>query len=66
MIENPLSYVLIRPNVINEYGVQELVQHIESSSKTDLSVFDPHKSNETGGKEWFCFVEIGGILMRIH
>jgi len=58
MIENPLSYVLIRPNVINEYGIQELVQHIESSSKTDLSVFDPHKSNETGGKEWIVNKEV--------
>lgn len=52
MIENPLSYILVKPNIINEYGLQELVQHIETSSKTDLSVFDPHKSNETGGKEW--------------
>ena len=58
MIENPLSYVLIRPNVINEYGIQELVQHIESSSKTDLSVFDPNKSNETGGKEWIVNKEV--------
>ena len=58
MIENPLSYVLIRPNVINEYGIQELVQHIESSSKTDLSVFDPQKSNETGGKEWIVNKEV--------
>jgi predicted 2-oxoglutarate/Fe(II)-dependent dioxygenase YbiX len=58
MIENPLSYVLIRPNVINENGVRELVQHIESSSKTDLSVFDPHKSNETGEKEWIVNKEI--------
>ena len=52
MIDNPLSYVLIRPNIINEYGVQEIVQHIKSSKTTDLSVFDPKKSNETGGKEW--------------
>lgn len=52
MIENPLSYILIRPNVINEHGVQEIVQHIKSSSSTDLAVFDPHKSNETGSKEW--------------
>ena len=52
MIDNPLSYILIRPNVINEYGLKELRQHIEQTNKTDLSVFDPHKSNETGGKEW--------------
>ena len=52
MIENPLSYILIKPNIINEYGIQEIVQHIKSSSETDLAVFDPQKSNETGGKEW--------------
>lgn len=52
MIENPLSYVLIRPNIINEYGVQEIVQHIKSSTTTDLAVFDPQKSNQTGNKEW--------------
>jgi len=52
MIDNPLSYILIRPNVINEYGLKELRQHIEQTNKTDLSVFDPYKSNETGGKEW--------------
>jgi len=52
MIDNPLSYVLIRPNIINEYGLRELREHIERTSKTDLSVFDPQKSNQTGGKEW--------------
>ena len=52
MIDNPLPYILIRPNVINEYGLKELRQHIEQTNKTDLSVFDPYKSNETGGKEW--------------
>ena len=52
MIENPLSYVLIKPNVINEHGIQEIINHIKSSKETDLSVFDPQKSNQTGGKEW--------------
>lgn len=52
MIENPLSYVLIRPNVINEHGIQEIINHIKSSKETDLSVFDPQKSNQTGSKEW--------------
>lgn len=52
MIENPLSYILIKPDVINVQGIEEIVRHIEFSSKTDLSVFDAHKSNETGGKEW--------------
>lgn len=52
MIENPLSYILIRPNVINETGIKEILDHIHRSEKTDLSVFDPDKSNETGGIEW--------------
>ena len=38
MIDNPLSYVLIRPNVINSQGLQELVEHIKSSPAEDLSV----------------------------
>lgn len=73
MIDNPLSYILIRPNVINEYGLKELRQHIEQTNKTDLSVFDPHKSNETGGKEWIVnkdvrdtqHVEAGPIFPKI-
>ena len=52
MIDNPLSYVLVKPNIINEHGISELLSHIKASSSTDLSVFDPIKSNETGGKEW--------------
>lgn len=52
MIDNPLSYILIRPNIINEHGLRELREHIERTNKTDLSVFDPQKSNQTGGKEW--------------
>jgi len=52
MIENPLSYILIKPNVINEEGLKEIREHIERTEKSDLSVFDPEKTNETGGKEW--------------
>lgn len=52
MIENPLSYILIKPNVINQNGLQEIVDHIRSSDAVDLSVFDPTKSNETGDIEW--------------
>ena len=58
MIDNPLSYVLVRPNIINEHGINELLSHIKASSSTDLSVFDPHKSNETGGKEWIVNKEV--------
>ena len=52
MIDNPLSYILIRPNIINETGLREIRHYIETSQKTDLSVFDPQKSNETGTKQW--------------
>lgn len=52
MIENPLSYILIKPNVITEIGIKEIREYMDTSQKTDLSVFDPNKSNETGGTEW--------------
>lgn len=73
MIDNPLSYVLIKPNIINEQGLKEIRQHIETTEKTDLSVFDPNKSNETGGKEWIVdkkmrdtqHVEMGSLQPKI-
>lgn len=73
MIENPLSYILIYPNAINEFGIKEIRSHIERTSKTDLSVFDPHKTNETGGKEWIVnkevrdtqHVEMGSLFPKI-
>jgi predicted 2-oxoglutarate/Fe(II)-dependent dioxygenase YbiX len=52
MIDNPLSYILIRPNVINPEGLQELISHIKSSPTEDLSVFDPDKTNATGQTSW--------------
>ena len=58
MIENPLSYVFIIPNVIGEELLKEIRKHIENSEKTDLSVFNPTKSNETGGTEWIVNKEI--------
>lgn len=73
MIDNPLSYILIRPNIINETGLREIRHHIETSQKTDLSVFDPQKSNETGTKQWRVdknvrdtqHVEIGSLFPKI-
>ena len=73
MIENPLSYILIYPNAINEFGIKEIRSHIERTSKTDLSVFDPHKTNETGGREWIVnkevrdtqHVEMGSLFPKI-
>ena len=58
MIENPLSYILVKSNIINEDGLKEIREHIENSEKTDLSVFDPTKSNETGGTEWIVNKEV--------
>lgn len=58
MINNPLSYILIRPNVINEQGLKEIREHIEREKKIDLSVFDPKESNRTGGKEWVVNKEV--------
>ena len=52
MIDNPLSYVLIRPNVINSQGLQEIISHIKKSNAEDLSVFDADKTNKTGKTSW--------------
>lgn len=52
MIDNPLTYILIRPNVINPQGLQEILTHIKNSSSKDLSVFDPEKTNQTGEVSW--------------
>jgi len=52
MIENQLSYILIKPNVINENGLNELINHINNSKKEDLSIFDPDMTNKTGNSEW--------------
>jgi predicted 2-oxoglutarate/Fe(II)-dependent dioxygenase YbiX len=52
MIDNPLTYILIKPNVINSQGIQELIDHIQRSPAEDLSVFDADKSNETGTTQW--------------
>jgi predicted 2-oxoglutarate/Fe(II)-dependent dioxygenase YbiX len=49
---NLLSQILIAPNIINQEGIHTLVQHIQSSKKEDLSVFDPDKSNELRSTEW--------------
>ncbi len=52
MINNPLTNILIRSNVISPQGLEELIHHIKSSSSKDLSVFDPEKTNETGQTSW--------------
>ena len=74
MIDNPLTYVLVKRNVINEFGLKEIREHIERTKKTDLSVFDPDKSNASGGKEWSIdkkvrdtqHVEMGPLFPKIE
>jgi len=74
MIENPLSYILIRPNVINPEGLQELITHIKSSPAEDLSVFDPDKTNATGQTSWIVdkqtrdtqIVSMGSLYPKIE
>lgn len=74
MIDNPLSYVLIRPNVINQEGINELISHIKSSPAEDLSVFDPEKTNETGKTSWIVdkktrdtqIVSMGNLYPKIE
>ena len=50
--DNPLSNILVRRNAINEHGLREMMNHIQGSPVEDLQVFDPIKSNETGGTHW--------------
>lgn len=52
MIENPLTNILICPNVISKEGIDELVNHAKKVPAEDLSVFDPQKTNETGEVSW--------------
>lgn len=49
---NLLSQILIAPNIINQEGIDVLLNHMKTSKTEDLSVFDPDKSNETRGTEW--------------
>jgi len=49
---NLLSNILIQPNVISQKGIEEILGYVKSSSKEDLSVFDPEKTNKTGETSW--------------
>ena len=49
---NFLSHVLIEPNVLTEEAIQEIINHAKKSTHSDLSVFDPEKTNETGETSW--------------
>jgi predicted 2-oxoglutarate/Fe(II)-dependent dioxygenase YbiX len=52
MIDNPLTYILIQPNIITPEGLCEIKNHIENSNSEDLSVFDPETTNKTGEVSW--------------
>lgn len=48
MQPNLLSNILIVPDVISSSGIEFILNHAKKQSHTDLSVFDPDKSNLTG------------------
>lgn len=52
MKQNPLSQILIQPNVIDNNGLTAMVDYIKIQPEIDLSVFDPEKSNLTGNTEF--------------
>ena len=73
MIDNPLTNILIRPNVINPEGIKEMVDYIKQADKEDLSVFDPDETNRTGETKWRVdkkvrdtqIVEMGPLFPKI-
>ena len=73
MIDNPLTNILIRPNVINPEGLREMVDYIKKADKEDLSVFDPDETNRTGETKWRVdkkvrdtqIVEMGPLFPKI-
>lgn len=52
MKQNPLSQILIQPNVIDNNGLADMLAYIKHQPEVDLSVFDPEKSNLTGNTEF--------------
>ena len=52
MIDHPLSYVMIQPNVISERGLKEIMDYVKNASGEDLSVFDSQETNKTGQISW--------------
>ena len=71
---NLLSNILIEPNVLTPEALQELQEHARKSSTTDLSVFDPDKTNETGETSWIVdkdirdtqIIEFGPLFPKIE
>ena len=52
MKHNPLTNILIAPNVISEEGVEFIMNHAKKHKQTDLSVFDPEQSNKTNSTKF--------------
>jgi predicted 2-oxoglutarate/Fe(II)-dependent dioxygenase YbiX len=71
---NLLSNILIEPQVLTQEAIQELINHAKQSSTTDLSVFDPDKTNETGETSWIVdkdirdtqIIEFGDLYPKIE
>jgi predicted 2-oxoglutarate/Fe(II)-dependent dioxygenase YbiX len=71
---NLLSNILIEPQVLTQEAIQELLNHAKQSSTTDLSVFDPDKTNETGETSWIVdkgirdtqIIEFGDLYPKIE
>lgn len=71
---NLLSNILIEPNVLTQDAIQELLHHAKQSNTTDLSVFDPDKTNETGETSWIVdkdirdtqIIEFGDLYSKIE
>jgi hypothetical protein len=71
---NLLSNILIEPQVLTPEALQELQDHARKSSTTDLSVFDPDKTNETGETSWIVdkdirdtqIIEFGPLFPKIE
>jgi predicted 2-oxoglutarate/Fe(II)-dependent dioxygenase YbiX len=71
---NLLSNILIEPNVLTPQAIQELVEHARKSRTTDLSVFDPDKTNKTGATSWIVdkkirdtqIVDFGNLYPKVE
>lgn len=71
---NLLSNILIEPKVLTPEALQELQEHAKNSTTTDLSVFDPDKTNETGETSWIVdkdirdtqIIEFGPLFPKIE
>ena len=51
-VNNPLSNILIQPEVINKSILKEMLGYLKQQPDKDLSVFDPEQSNKTGKTEF--------------